>query len=169
MQGTFTSSNSITFTFSATDDISGVNRVECLLDTGVYSTCSSSTSQSYSALSSGFHVINVRAVDNTGNVGEPTGWTWNVDTTPPTIASTNPAYGATGVSVSSPGFSEPVDSSTITTSTFTLKDSNNNAVSGTVALDGARTTATFTPSQNLAYSTTYTGFITNGVKDIIGN
>jgi len=58
-----------------------------------------------------------------------------------------------------------MDSSTITTTTFTL--SNGGSVAGTVTYSG--TTATFTPSSNLSYSTTYTATITTGVKDSAGN
>ncbi len=87
------------------------------------------------------------------------------DTTPPTITSTNPSNNATGVSVStsiSATFSEAMDSSTINTSTFTVS-----GVSGTVTYSG--NTATFTPSANLSYNTTYTATITTGVRDLAGN
>src|SRR5207249_3317510 len=99
-------------------------------------------------------------------------WTFTTivpDTTPPTVASTNPANGATGVTVNSPitaTFSEAVQSSTVSSTTFTLKDSSNNAVTGTVSLSPDGKTATFTPSSNLAASTTYTATITTGVKDL---
>ncbi|NWF76913.1 MAG: Ig-like domain-containing protein, partial [Nitrospirae bacterium] len=87
------------------------------------------------------------------------------DTTPPTITSIHPAGNATGVSVSttiSATFSEAMDSSTINTSTFIVS-----GVSGTVTYSG--NTATFTPSGNLAYNTTYTATITTGVRDLAGN
>jgi hypothetical protein len=87
------------------------------------------------------------------------------DTTPPSVTSINPAGNATGVSVSTSitaTFSEAMDSSTITTSTFTVS-----GVSGTVTYSG--NTATFTPSGNLAYNTTYTATITTGVRDLAGN
>ena len=48
---------------------------------------------------------------------------YDVDTTPPTVSSTSPASNFTGIGVSSAisaTFSEDMDSSTITTSTFTL-------------------------------------------------
>jgi alpha-tubulin suppressor-like RCC1 family protein len=87
------------------------------------------------------------------------------DTTPPTVSSTNPADSATGVAINTAitaTFSENMDVSTITTATFTVS-----GVAGAVAYNG--TTATFTPSGNLAYSTTYTATITTGVRDAAGN
>ena len=82
---------------------------------------------------------------------------YDVDTTTPTVSSTSPASSATGVGVSSAisaTFSEDMDSSTITTSTFTLSSSSGSSVSGTVSYSNK--VATFTPSSNLSYSTTYT-------------
>ena len=124
--------------------------------------------------SDGTTTLKFFGVDTAGNIQQVQTETYTIDTITPTVSSVNPADGATGVSIDSPGvsvsFSEPVDRSTITTSTFALTNSRtNNAVTGTVALDAAGTTATFTPSQNLAYSTIYKATITTGVKDVAGN
>jgi len=91
-------------------------------------------------------------------------------TASPTITSTSPVRNANEVNVSTVitvTFSEAMDASTINTSTFTLKDSDNDPVTGTVTYDG--TTAMFTPSWSLKGSTTYTATITNGVKDLSGD
>ncbi len=96
----------------------------------------------------------------------------NGDTTPPTVLSTSPADGTTGVDVSksvTATFSEAMDDSTITTSSFTLTLSSNSPVSGTVTYDSGTNTATFTPSTDLDYETTYTATITTGVTDLAGN
>src|SRR5205823_819261 len=66
-------------------------------------------------------------------------------------------------------FSEAVQSSTINTNTFDVKDTQNKAVAGTVSLSPDGNTATFTPSSNLAASATYTATISTGVKDLAGN
>lgn len=90
------------------------------------------------------------------------------DTTPPTVTATSPSNGATGVAVDatiSATFSEAVDSSTLNTSTFTLRG----GVTGTVSYNSDTNTATFKPASNLNYATTYTATITTGVKDIGGN
>jgi len=87
------------------------------------------------------------------------------DTTPPTISSISPTNGATGVATNAAitaTFSETMLAGTISTATFTVT-----GVAGTVGLNG--TTATFTPSSDLAYSMTYTATITTGVKDLAGN
>lgn len=92
-----------------------------------------------------------------------------LDITPPTIASVIPANNAATVPTSgiiSVTFSEPMNTSTINSSTFTLKRGTT-AVSGTVAASGA--TATFTPSGSLVAGVVYTATITTGVKDVAGN
>ena len=93
------------------------------------------------------------------------------DTTPPTVSSTSPINGATGVAVSTiitATFSEEMDASTITTDTFTVGSSGGN-VSGTVSYNSGLKTATFTPSGNLSDSTAYSAMITTGAKDVAGN
>ncbi len=93
-------------------------------------------------------------------------------TTPPSVTSTVPQNNATNVDVNtniSATFSKDMDSSTITTSTFTVKDASNNPVSGTVSYNSTTKTATFTPSSPLAYDTSYTATISGTVKDTDGN
>jgi hypothetical protein len=96
------------------------------------------------------------------------------DTTPPTVTSTTPAGGATGVAATSvikATFSEKVMGTTVTSSTFILKNSAGASITGQVSSDGI--TATFTPSSQLAFSTSYTATLspssTNSVKDLAGN
>lgn len=89
------------------------------------------------------------------------------------VGNTQPASGATGIPVTgsiTATFSKQVDSSTVNTNTFTIKDTNNNAVPGSVSLSSDGKTATFAPllSNPLSYSTTYTATITTGVKDLSG-
>jgi subtilisin len=98
----------------------------------------------------------------------------STDNTPPTVTSTIPAGGATGVAATSvikATFSEKVLGTTVTTSTFILKNSAGASITGQVTSDGL--TATFTPSSQLAFSTSYTATLspssTNSVKDLAGN
>jgi hypothetical protein len=63
-------------------------------------------------------------------------------------------------------FSKTMDASTITTSTFTLRQGAT-LVSGNVSYAG--TTATFIPLVNLTSNTTYTATITTRAKDLAGN
>jgi len=89
------------------------------------------------------------------------------DTTPPTVVSTSPANGATGVAIStavSATFSEAMNASTITTGSFTV-----GGVSGNVSYNSGTYTATFTPSANLSYGTTYTANLSTAITDAAGN
>lgn len=63
-------------------------------------------------------------------------------------------------------FNENMDESTITTSTFTLKQGTT-SITGVVAYSG--TTATFTSSENLDANKVYTASISAAVKDLTGN
>jgi hypothetical protein len=95
------------------------------------------------------------------------------DETPPTITSVLPLDAATNVAHAttvSAIFSEAVDPSSVTISTFKLRDAANNPVSGTVTVSGNQ--AIFTPAASLAGTTTYTAAITgglSGVEDLAGN
>jgi hypothetical protein len=91
------------------------------------------------------------------------------DTTPPTVNSTNPLNGATGVAVITVSFSEAMTASTISTANFTLTGPGATPVAGTVSYNAATYIATFTPSSALAASTAYTATVTSGVKDVAGN
>ncbi|MDT8446621.1 MAG: Ig-like domain-containing protein [bacterium] len=100
-------------------------------------------------------------------------WTFTTgattDTTAPTVPLTSPANGTTAVANNRPvavTFAEPMDPTSITTSTFTVKKGTTPVI-GTVAYVGS--TATFTPLSDLAFNTTYTATITTGATDLAGN
>jgi hypothetical protein len=89
--------------------------------------------------------------------------------TAPTVISTNPLNAAINVPFNqkiAATFSEAMDASTITTATINLMQGSA-AISGVVSYSG--TTATFTPSNNLAANTKYTETISTGAKDLSGN
>lgn len=91
----------------------------------------------------------------------------NGDSTPPTVASTSPASGATGTGVSgtvSATMSEAVDPAT---ATFTLADAGGARLTGTTTLAADQKTLVFTPSAALAPNTTYTASVK--VADVNGN
>ncbi len=69
-------------------------------------------------------------------------------------------------------FSEALDPSTVTSSTFKLVDASSAAVPATVSYDINARMATLTPSQPLAYGGTFTATVkggASGVKDLAGN
>lgn len=95
------------------------------------------------------------------------------DTTPPTITGRTPVSSATNVATNTPvtvSFSEPMDASSTTSSTFELRTAGNVLVPATVSYAG--TTATLVPTTALANSSTYTVTVrggASGVKDSAGN
>ena len=94
-----------------------------------------------------------------------------IDTTAPTITGRTPAPGATGVPASSNvtvGFDEPMNPTTVTTSTVTLRAQGAGSdVPATVTYAG--TTATLDPIADLAPSTQYTVTVAATVADTSGN
>jgi len=92
-----------------------------------------------------------------------------LDTTAPTVSSTNPANGATGVAVITASFSEAMNASTLTTTTFVMTGPGATPVAGTVAYNASTHMASFAPTSSLASGTAYSATITTGAKDVAGN
>lgn len=92
------------------------------------------------------------------------------DTTPPKILSTLPVKGATSVSTDKVVivFNEPMDKTSITTSTITVKQGAT-SVSGTVTYDESSNTAIFAPAAGFAFATDYTVTVSTGVRDVALN
>ena len=99
------------------------------------------------------------------------------DTTPPTVASTAPIGGATGVGTQSnvtATFSEPIDPTTLGGATFELRNGVGAVLTAAVTYDAATLTATLDPSGPLATGSSYTARLRGGtsdprVKDTNGN
>ncbi len=96
------------------------------------------------------------------------------DTTGPTVTGTINALGTTTVAINTKvgaTFSEAMDPSTITNTTFTLLHTlSGTAIAGTLSYSGVN--VVFTPSANLNPDTNYTVIIkggASGVKDLAGN
>jgi len=95
-------------------------------------------------------------------------WTFTT-AAPPTVVSTVPVNGATGVAVNTlvtATFSEAMNTATINGTTFTVTGPGATPVAGGVTYAGS--TATFTPTLVLANSTVFTATITTGAKDPAG-
>lgn len=91
------------------------------------------------------------------------------DTVAPKVVFTAPVNGSTGVPVNqkaSVAFNEDMDTATLTSDVFTVKQ-------GTVSVPGTvtstDTTATFTPTRSFEKDKTYTATVTTGAKDLSGN
>jgi len=113
--------------------------------------------------------------DLAGNSLAPVSWSFSTaapppDTTPPTVLAASPPNGAAGVGVATDitvNFSEPIDSTTMSSADFTLTSANG-VVTDSVSYDHDTNTATLHPNAPLAAGTTYTARI-SGVKDLAGN
>lgn len=97
----------------------------------------------------------------------PTGGT--PDTTPPTVLSTNPINGSTGVAIINVTFSEEMKESSVSSTSFTITGPGATAVTGTVSYDAVHDRASFVPSSPLAFGTFYTATITTNAEDHAGN
>lgn len=97
------------------------------------------------------------------------------DTEPPTVTGTSPSAGQTGVASSATvtaTFSEPMDASTLTASSVTLRDDSDAAVAGAVSYDSATRQVSLDPAAGLVADTTYTARVeggASGVADTAGN
>ena len=98
--------------------------------------------------------------------------TSGADTTPPWVTGTSPASASMGNSTATTvaaTFSEPIDSTTVSASTFELRTASGALVSATIAYNAATWTATLTPSSALAAGSTYTATVKTGIEDAPGN
>lgn len=113
--------------------------------------------------------ITTGAKDVSGNA-LAANYTWSFATgSLPTVISTDPANGATGVALNkiiTATFSMAMDPASISNTSFLLKQGVTN-ISGTVNYSGV--TASFTPAAPLVYGTVYTGTITTAAKSASGN
>lgn len=103
-------------------------------------------------------------------------WTFvtgaNSDSTAPTVTSTDPPNLALSVPTNQKiiaSFSEGMDSTTITGSTFTLTGPGLTPVAGAVTYSTIGAIATFTPASPLAAGVLFTATITTGAQDLAGN
>src|SRR3990167_2210770 len=154
---------SITVTGNASDSISWIKSVT------VNGTSTGLTGGTYTSdiqLTEGQNTITAMATD-TAPITVP------LDPAPPAVTSATPVDNDTRIPVNTTitaTFSEEIDASAITTTTLTVNSETSCTVSGSVTNNG--NTATFTPSDNLSYNTTYTVTIKSGnnrVKDLAGN
>lgn len=91
---------------------------------------------------------------------------------PPTVTTTIPAANATSTSLGTnimATFDMPMDSSTITASTFTVKDDTNTSVVGTVSYNSTSKRATFVPTSPLAPGKVYTATLKGGAGTVVNS
>jgi hypothetical protein len=97
------------------------------------------------------------------------------DTTAPTVTQLAPASGATGVSAGTTvtaTFNEAMSASSITGSTFEVRNASGQLVAANVTYSSPTRTATLQSSATFAFSSSYTARVRSGptgVKDVAGN
>lgn len=93
-------------------------------------------------------------------------WSFTTETGPaPRMISSSPAYGSTGVSIRTAltaTFSEPMQASSVTASTFTVMGPDQIPIAGAVSYSFADAMATFRPEKALAANTAYVANLTTG-------
>ena len=90
----------------------------------------------------------------------------------PSVVSTVPANGATGVPITqviSATFSVAMNPATITAADFTLAGPGGTTIAGAVGYNASGSIASFTPTVALAYNTLYTATVTTAVADTLGD
>jgi hypothetical protein len=119
--------------------------------------------------------ISGQAKDLTGNLVLPHSWTFTTgvapDLTPPTVLDFSPPDGSACTPLDATVtalFNESINPTTVNTSTFTLRDSTGNALSGAVTAPTS-TSFAFTPLSSLAFASTYTASLATGIRDVAGN
>jgi len=130
-------------------------------------------------ISSGATLGPVDVITTTGGEVEnvPAGFTVQAAVIPaPSLISLSPGAGGSGMPINSTivgVFSQPMNRTTITTSTVTLTLTSNPggyvSVPGTVNVDATGRIVTFTPNSLLAVNSTYNLILTNAIKDATGN
>ncbi|MHB0976869.1 MAG: Ig-like domain-containing protein, partial [Candidatus Aquicultorales bacterium] len=162
-------------TGTASDGSSGIAKVEISIDGGGWTPVTGTTSWNYSWTfpGDGTYTIRTRATDASGRVETPgAGTTVTVDTAAPSVTGTSPSGGAVDVDMMgniTATFSEDMQGSSLTASTFTLRDASNTPVAGAVSYNAGSRTVTFNPTSALQQTALYTATISTGAADLTGN
>lgn len=96
----------------------------------------------------------------------------NQGSSAPTVTSTYPAVGATGVSTAitvKATIDDTMDPSTITSDTVSVRDASNNLVAGTISYSTSTKVVSFTPTSPFTAGTTYTVTIEGGSGTVAEN
>jgi Domain of unknown function (DUF4082)/Bacterial Ig-like domain len=103
---------------------------------------------------------------------DPYDWSFTVVGPAPSVTSTSPSSGTTGISRDTDvraTFAARLSASSVSSSTFTLTASGSSTpVAATVSYDDATRTVRLVPTSRLARSTTYTARLTTGVRALTG-
>ncbi|MEO5904907.1 MAG: Ig-like domain-containing protein [Gemmatimonadaceae bacterium] len=165
--------NATTFTLQTTSGQSPVSGT--ITFDNASSTATFTPSSSLASATSYTATITTGARDVSGNaLAANKVWSFTTaDIVKPTVLSVSPANNSSGVATTTTvqvTFSEPMASSSITTTTVTLTNTLTNAlIPASVSYNTATNVATLTPTASLAGGTNYTVTVTTGATDVAGN
>jgi hypothetical protein len=165
-------STTAAFEFSSAEDAGAT--FKCRLDGAGFAGCSSP--KSYASLSQGAHTFRLVGEDSSGNAMiRPPTRAFTVDTVAPTVTSTAPISGATGVAAGSSVaavFSEDVEALTLIDGFTIVKAGTTTPVDANPGYEPSTRRAVLDPVANLTPGATYTARIkggTSGIKDRASN
>lgn len=121
----------------------------------------------------GTYVLSYDVSDASGNAATSLSRTVVVeDTNPPMLVSVSPQDNATDITLDTTviaNFSEAIANSAISQNVLTLRDDNNNIVSGDLSIDTAGSSLHFQAQALLAENTQYTVSLSTEISDLAGN
>lgn len=158
------------FTVTGPGGTSVVGTVSCTGNGAIFTPANPLTPNSLYVATITTAATDLQGVSLAGNYS----WTFRTGTaaTAPSVVSTNPVNGATGVPTNqtvAATFSEAMNPATINGTTFTLTAPGGVVVPGTVVYAVSGSAAIFTPTTALTASTLFTATITTGAQDLAGN
>lgn len=109
---------------------------------------------------------------NSANYWVDVSYRANLGSDAPTVDSTDPVDDATGVVLGKTlraTFDQALDPTTLTASTFTVKDSSNNPVPGSVAYSNSTKVASFVPNEGFTTGQSYTATLEGGSGTVVEN
>ncbi len=169
----YSNSTTASFSFVGADPTvngvsSGVNQLQYELDGGTFTQTSSPLT--LTGLANGAHTLEVRAVDNAGNIGPAASFTWTVVTTPPTVVIGAPSVASTAggpVNYSVTVTDAYFNPATLTAGSFTLNATG--TATGTLALTGTGNSWTLTVSGINGSGTLGVTLAAHSIADLAGN
>jgi uncharacterized membrane protein len=175
LAATAVSSTEINLSWSASATNEGVTGYKVYRNGTVIATVATTSHTEAALNASTQYCYDITASDAAGNESAHSAQTCATttgltDATPPTITSTLPANSGTDIAVDTQlavVFGKAMNGATLNAKTFSLADASKNPIGGTVSYSGR--TATFSPTNILAPSQTYTATIAAEVTDLAGN
>ena len=174
---TYVNTYSVLINFSAVDNLTGVNTI-VISNTSTFATAETRSYRAWDVwtLSNDGETIDtvkqvyVKFIDRVWNISNVYSDTIILDAFPPAVISTSPANSETGVlntATITAVFNDIMDTSTLNTNTFMIRNTLGQIVAGNVysQITGNTTTISFTSSALLTSGETYTATITGTVRD----